>query len=163
MTNSSNCYLSLDEALNAINSSVINSTFENGVVVFLKTLNIEDQWQYVKTLLSHPKANIRTLGLRVVRRQFKDPELLRRVIQLCFSVERLAELQIWYTAILARYPMEHFTALLKEEIAKRADVNFTARHIRALQMHKAEGCKVKKLEIMKLMKFATERGLFQQG
>jgi hypothetical protein len=135
---------SRSEALERIPDAVMDSTFENAIVALLRTLDREGTWQIVHALLTHPKVSARALGLRVVRRGLRDKELLRRVIQLSFSVDGLGELQYWYTAILARYPVTRFVSALEAEAAARADAGFTARNIRALYMHRARGSKKKK-------------------
>ncbi|MFZ6735709.1 hypothetical protein ACO0LG_27565 [Undibacterium sp. Ji42W] len=68
-----------------------------------------------------------------------------------FLFERFSELLYWYAAILARYPMTGFISLLKKEMLKKTDPGFTDRHIRALEMHKAKGCKSKKEGLKKLL------------
>ncbi len=155
MTNKAIIFGTLSEALECIPTATMDSAFENATVVLLQTLDAESGWKIVSELLTHPKANARALGLRVVRRQFKDKELLERVIHLCFAVGRLAELQYWYTAILARYPVMYFLRKLEAEAANRKDADFVARHIRALQMHKADGRRAKKVAVAKLMAFAS--------
>ncbi|MDC8760323.1 hypothetical protein [Janthinobacterium fluminis] len=155
MTNKSTIFSTLSEARECISTATLDSAFENSIVVLLQTLDTESVWEIVNQLLTHPKANARALGLRVVLRQFKDKELLERVIQLCFAVGRLAELQYWYTAILARYPVMHFLRKLEAEAANRKDADFIACHIRALQMHKADGNRAKKMALTKLMAFAS--------
>lgn len=154
MTNKSTIFGTLSDEMECIPSATMDSSFENSTVVLLRTLDVENSWKIVSELLTHPEAKARALGLRVVRRQFKDKELLERVIHLCFTVGRLAELQYWYAAILARYPVMLFLRKLETEAANRKDADFIARHIRALQMHKADGSKAKKVAVAKLMAFA---------
>lgn len=155
MTNKFPVFGTLSEALECIPTATMDSAFENATVVLLQKLDAENAWRVVSQLLTHPKANARALGLRVVRRQFKDKELLERVIHLCFTVGRLAELQYWYTAILARYSVMGFLKKLETEAASRRDADFIARHIRALQMHKADGSRAKKVAVAKLVAFAS--------
>ncbi len=155
MTNKAAVFGSLSEALECIPTATMDSAFENATVALLQKLDAENTWRVVSQLLTHPKANARALGLRVVRRQFKDKELLERVICLCFAVEGLTEVQHWYVAILARYPVMSFLKKLQTEAASRRDADFIARHIRALQMHKADGSRAKKMAVAKLVAFAT--------
>jgi hypothetical protein len=163
MTNKINNTSTLSEVLEYLPKAKMDSAFENSIVCLLRTLDPESTWKIVAELLTHPKANARVLGLRVVRRQFKDKELLDRVIRLSFGVERLAELQHWYTAILARYPLKGFVRALESEAENRKDADFLARHIRALQMHQAEGNVAKKIAVAKLMAVLSRCPISEAG
>ncbi|MFZ6640888.1 hypothetical protein ACO0LL_14165 [Undibacterium sp. TC4M20W] len=151
MATSINSFTFLPDILAQIPSGRMDSSFENSVVSFLSKLEMGDAWELINALLISPRATTWALGLRVVRRGVKDKELLQKVIALCFSVERFSELRLWYAAILARYPMTGFVSLLRKEMLKKADIGFNARHIRALEMHKAKGCKSKKEGLEKLL------------
>jgi len=157
MTNKSMIFGTLSEALECIPTASMDSTFENSTVVLLRKLDAEHVWRIVGELLTHPKAKARALGLRLVRRQFKDKEMLERVIHLCFTIERLAELQYWYAAILARYPVMRFLRKLEAEATSRQSADFIARHVRALQMHKADGSRAKKAALAELVAFALTK------
>lgn len=148
-------FKNLDEALAYLPVASMDSSFENSIVFLLRTLDAESTWRIVRELLTHPNAGARALGLRVVRRHFKNKKLLECVSQLCFAVERFSELQHWYAAILARYPVKLLLKSIEIEAAKRKDLDFISIHIRALQMHKAEGNKVKQKAIAKLMEIAS--------
>lgn len=158
MTNQLN-FKSLAEALEVIDSSVIiDNRVENSVVFLLQRLDLEERWLGVEALLTNSRPKVRVLGLRVVRRNFREQVLLEKVIQLSFSVDRLAELQYWYTAILSRYSVTRFGRELCKEMESRADTDFSARHIRALEMHQAKGSKAKKIVLGRLRGLAIERG-----
>lgn len=147
---------SLNEALNIIDSTnIIDNRFENSFVTLLKSLDLEEKWFGVEKLLSSSKPNIRAMGLRVVRRSFRERILLERVIQLSFRVERLAELQYWYTAILSRYSLTRFGWKLYKEIEKRVDSDF---HSRTLEMHQVQNNKTKKIILDNLSELAIKHG-----
>lgn len=152
---------SLSGALEAIESSVMDSTFENMATSYLQSLGGEDRWQYIEALLTHPSSKVRALGLRVTRRGIQEKILLQKVVQLSFSVERLGELQCWYATILARYPVTQLGRELCKEMEKRHDTDFAALHVRALEMQPIKGNEAKKEVLARVKKFAIEQGLIQ--
>lgn len=125
-------------------NTVWDNRFENLLVSHLQNLDLEEKWFVVKKLLTHPEVKVRTMGLRIVRRTFRERILLERVIQLSFSVNRYAALKHWYKAILSRYSVTRFGSILCKEMEKQRDEGFYLRHLRALEMLQLKNNKTKK-------------------
>lgn len=158
MNKKTNLFGSLSGALRAIPTAKMDSDFENSVVDLLRKLDADSGWEIVRELLTDPCASKRALGLRVVRRQFREKKLLERVVFLSFSVNRLTELQHWYEAVLSRYPLRSFLRKLELEADNTKDPDFIARHIRALQMHRAVSGRSKAEAIEKLKARSSSDG-----
>lgn len=150
---------SLSEALDAVQSNVMDSAFENIATNYLQSLGFEDRWKFLEALLTSPQSKVRALGLRVARRGVREIALLERIVLLSFAVDRFSELQYWYATILARYPFTRFGHDLRREMERRGDANFAVLHLRALEMHRAKGNKAKKTVVEGLKKFAIDRAL----
>jgi hypothetical protein len=117
--------------------SNMDSVYENKVARLLADASAEDKGILLHEYLSNDDYQVRMLGLRLIKRCVIDKNIFSEIIQMCFEVNRLTELQKWYSAILSRYPLSSFVERLKEEFKRRNDMSFFERNIRALQMELA--------------------------
>jgi len=115
----------------------LDSNFENKVAKLMASASDEEVDDILNSFLISDKYQIRMMGLRLVKRCLKDKKLFDVIIKRCFEVERLTELQQWYSAILSRYPISSFVRELKNELEKRNNMPFYERNIRALQLQLA--------------------------
>ena len=152
-------FSSVDEIRGAISSRSADSELENAIAHFLNFADERLSWQCLKLLLTHEDAKVRALGLRIVQRAVRETSLLENVVQLSFNVERLGELQHWYTAILSRYSLTSFAEKLCAEISNKADAEFSARSIRALEMHRMSDLHRKNQILERVRKCARDVGL----
>lgn len=151
-------FSSVDEIKQSISMHFADSELENAIVHFFDSAQEEASRQCLELLLTHENAKVRTLGLRVVQRAVRETSLLESVVQLSFDVRRLGELQHWYTAILARYSLSSFVEKLCKEIVQRADVDFSARNIRAMEMHRVKDIDRKKQVLERIRQCAADAG-----
>lgn len=151
-------FSSVDEIRSAISSHFADSELENSIAHFLSFADERLSWQCLELLLTHEDAKVRALGLRIVQRSVRETPLLENVIQLGFNVRRLGELQHWYSAILSRYSLSSFAEKLCAEISKRADADFSARNIRALEMHRMKDLDRKRHILERVRKCAGDVG-----
>lgn len=131
----------------------MDSIYENKVARLLANASAEEKGILLHEYLSNDDYQVRMLGLRLIKRCAIDKKLFSEITRMCFEVNRLTELQKWYSAILSRYPLSSFVEYLKEEFKKRDDMPFFERNIRALQMELADSGKKGKAHLQSLERY----------
>ncbi|MEJ2044627.1 MAG: hypothetical protein P8X74_24085 [Reinekea sp.] len=131
--------MNLNEAVLSIEKNAMDPRFEKSMVDFIIRSDTQDVQKLLISFLKYDDYQVRMMGLRLVRRCIKEKHILEKIVELSFDVQRLNELQKWYSAILSRYPHGLFVDRLKSEIEKRNDPSFFERHQRALQLELADG------------------------
>lgn len=129
--------MKIEELLEEMDCDNLDSNFENKVAKLIANATDEDVEEILNCFLFSDRYQTRMMGLRLVKRCLKDKKLFRTVIKRCFEIERLTELQQWYSAILSRYPISSFVDELKNELERRKSLPFYDRNFRALQLHLA--------------------------
>ena len=129
--------MNIDNLIGEIDSENMDSNYENNLVSIFPELDESDSKKLIQAYLKHSDFQVRMLGLRLIKRVINEKDILEDIIGLSFDVERLTELQKWYSAILARYPVPRVMSRLKAEFINRKDSSFVERHKRALQIELA--------------------------
>lgn len=134
---------SVDEVRRVISLDYCDGFVENSIAHFMNSSGLEERKACLDLFLLHESINIRSMGLRLVKRTIRDAGLLEYVIFLAFNVEQYSALENWYKAFLARYSISSFGRLLCLEMLRRQDVDFSVKNIRALEMYRASNKKIK--------------------
>jgi hypothetical protein len=137
----------LDEASlrQTLTTERMDSSLENYVATCLRATSQNQKLKTLCCLLSSERVSARVLGLRVVRRVVRERGILDEVVCQAFQVERYAETEAWYQAILARYPVVRLARRLRMEIDLRQDRYFQSLHTTAVQMCRVPSRRLKKL------------------
>jgi hypothetical protein len=145
--------MNIDHLIAELADSNMDSVYENKVAKLLTNASVEEKGILLHKYLSNDDYQVRMLGLRLIKRCRIDKKLFSEITRMCFEVNRLTELQKWYSAILSRYPLSSFVEYLKEEFKKRNDMSFFERNIRALQMELANSGEKGKVYLQSLERY----------
>jgi hypothetical protein len=135
----------------AVLANRMDSAFENLLATSVRAAESSIKVELLQRVLSSEHANVRALGLRVLRRAVMEREVIDALLDQLFRVCRYSEIECWYHSILSRYPLMRLVYRAREQLAEQGDPELKLLHIRALEMWRAKSPKLKRKALAILM------------